>query len=221
MAWDAARVEAEFAAFFGGVAPDDARARKRLRILEAATELFVSQGYRKTSVDEVARAAGVSKGTVYLYFKGKTDLLVFAIGLEKWRHKDVLAAVFDPALSPRQRLRRYLETAFELIGLMPLTARIARRDPDLRHALDEIEPLLRERAERGRAEMMDLFLRPFAEEQGWTEQDLEDRGRALLGLLYAASAVMEAPGGNELEPHHHAVVLADMLVAGLAPGSDP
>ena len=39
-------------------------------------ELFERLGYRRTSVDEVARQAGVAKGTVYLYFKTKADLLV-------------------------------------------------------------------------------------------------------------------------------------------------
>ena len=40
--------------------PEDPRERKRLRIIQAATELFIRQGYRKTSMDEVARQAGVA-----------------------------------------------------------------------------------------------------------------------------------------------------------------
>ena len=43
---------------------DEKLRRKRERILRAATDLFVRLGYRKTSIDEVAKQAGVAKGTV-------------------------------------------------------------------------------------------------------------------------------------------------------------
>ena len=56
----------------GDVAGDDSKAKKRRLILDRATRLFVEQGYRKTSVEEVARAAGMAKGTVYLYYANKS-----------------------------------------------------------------------------------------------------------------------------------------------------
>ncbi|GMR18008.1 MAG: TetR/AcrR family transcriptional regulator [Gammaproteobacteria bacterium] len=43
-------------------------------ILAAASDLFVSKGFSATKLDDVARQAGVSKGTVYLYFKNKETL---------------------------------------------------------------------------------------------------------------------------------------------------
>ena len=43
-------------------------------ILDAADGLFVRFGYRKTTVEEIAQAAGLGKGTIYLYFKGKEEL---------------------------------------------------------------------------------------------------------------------------------------------------
>ena len=45
------------------------------RILGAAAELFVHYGYDKTTVDDIARKAGVSKGAIYLHFKSKDNLL--------------------------------------------------------------------------------------------------------------------------------------------------
>jgi len=53
------------------------RRRKEARapeLIAAALELFVERGYSATRLDDVARQAGVSKGTVYLYFKNKEDL---------------------------------------------------------------------------------------------------------------------------------------------------
>ena len=50
----------------------DVRAQE---ILNAAIELFVERGFSSTRLDDVAAKAGVSKGTVYLYYKNKDDLL--------------------------------------------------------------------------------------------------------------------------------------------------
>jgi AcrR family transcriptional regulator len=51
------------------------------RILDAAATLLVRWGYRKTTIDDVAREAGVAKGTIYLHWKDKTELFRAAI----WR----------------------------------------------------------------------------------------------------------------------------------------
>lgn len=44
-------------------------------LLQAALGLFVSQGYRHTTVDQIANAAGLTKGAVYFYFRNKEALL--------------------------------------------------------------------------------------------------------------------------------------------------
>ena len=44
------------------------------RILEAAAELIVRWGYKKTTVDDIARQAGVAKGTIYLHWKTREEL---------------------------------------------------------------------------------------------------------------------------------------------------
>lgn len=43
-------------------------------ILESATEVFAAEGYAAAKLDDVARRAGIAKGTIYLYFKDKQDL---------------------------------------------------------------------------------------------------------------------------------------------------
>src|SRR5664279_3783461 len=52
----------------------EANPERERRILDAASELITHYGYDKTTVDEIASAAGVSKGAVYLHFKSKEDL---------------------------------------------------------------------------------------------------------------------------------------------------
>lgn len=56
---------------------DGRSARKvetRRRIIQAASELFAEQGYTGTSMDQIAEAAGVSKGTIFYNYKNKADL---------------------------------------------------------------------------------------------------------------------------------------------------
>jgi AcrR family transcriptional regulator len=49
-------------------------AQKEMKILAAATELFAVQPFHKVLLSDVAEAAGVGKGTLYVYFKSKEDL---------------------------------------------------------------------------------------------------------------------------------------------------
>ncbi len=52
------------------------KADKRDAILRAAIETFAARGFFNAQVADVARGAGVAAGTVYLYFRGKDDLLI-------------------------------------------------------------------------------------------------------------------------------------------------
>ena len=47
---------------------------RRKAILAAAAEVFAKSGYQRTTVDQIAAAAGVAKGSIYLYFQSKEDL---------------------------------------------------------------------------------------------------------------------------------------------------
>src|SRR3984893_17197088 len=47
---------------------------KRTRILHEAQSLFIRYGVKRTSIDEVARAADIAKGTLYLYYESKERL---------------------------------------------------------------------------------------------------------------------------------------------------
>lgn len=52
---------------------------KKEQIIEAARELFTKYGYRKVSMDEIAKEAGVTKKTIYTYFKDKEELYQYFI----------------------------------------------------------------------------------------------------------------------------------------------
>jgi AcrR family transcriptional regulator len=213
-------IRAEFDVWTRDVDPNDPRERKRARILAAGTRLFVAQGYRKTSVDEIAREAGVSKGTVYLYFKNKNDLLVHAIAAEKMVHRERIEAIFEPGLSARKRLMRYLNTIFEILPQMPLARRLLRGDPDLLIVMAEMAPDLREKSEENRLRFFSMMLRPFAEARGWTEEDVLDRAMTLEGLVMSSASMLDSPVSRRLNPIRRARLLAETLANGLISGPD-
>ena len=84
---------------------EDAKQRnKRERILRAATDLFQRLGYRKTSIDDVAKQAAVAKGTVYLYYRNKAELVYHAISLEERQYLERMRPLAEETLTPRERL---------------------------------------------------------------------------------------------------------------------
>ncbi len=89
---------------------------KRDAILKAATEVFARRGYFQSQVADIARAAGVAAGTVYLYFRSKDDLLV---SIFERTMKDTLAAgrsAIAGVTDPRERLRQIARLHLERMG---------------------------------------------------------------------------------------------------------
>jgi TetR/AcrR family transcriptional regulator, fatty acid metabolism regulator protein len=89
---------------------------KRDAILRAATEVFARRGYFQSQVADVARAAGVAAGTVYLYFRSKDDLLV---SIFERTMKETLAegqSAISAVKDPRERLRRIARLHLERMG---------------------------------------------------------------------------------------------------------
>jgi AcrR family transcriptional regulator len=79
-------------------------------ILASAFELFRKQGYAATTLPQIAKGAGVSPGTVYIYFSSKLDVL-YAI-YDPWLRERIgrLEQRLARELDPRQRLRTLLRT---------------------------------------------------------------------------------------------------------------
>ncbi|MFH1215216.1 MAG: TetR/AcrR family transcriptional regulator [Pseudomonadota bacterium] len=55
---------------------EEKKRRTRKAILQAAVQLFGDKGFDRTSIDELARAAGVGKGTIYSYFQTKSEIFL-------------------------------------------------------------------------------------------------------------------------------------------------
>jgi AcrR family transcriptional regulator len=91
----------------------DEQAAKRQRILTAALKLFAHEPYQAVTMDRVAAAAGVAKGTLYLYFPSKDALYlgVLSDGLDT-AYRTYQASA-DPKLPVVERMRRSIGVMVE------------------------------------------------------------------------------------------------------------
>src|SRR3954464_9420189 len=89
---------------------------KRDAIRRAAIQVFAERGYFNAQVADVARAAGIAAGTVYLYFRSKDDLLVSIF------ERPVRDAIEEgrpsvaPLTEPVERLRAIARVHLERMG---------------------------------------------------------------------------------------------------------
>ena len=97
---------------------------KRVRILDAAVTVFADRGFFQSRVSDIADAAGVAGGTIYLYFKSKDDVLIslFEDRMEKIieRVKTELALVSDA----ESKLRVFVDQHLSMVQQHPQLAEV-------------------------------------------------------------------------------------------------
>jgi len=89
---------------------------RRTQILEAATRVFAEKGYHRATTKDIARAAEMAEGTIYLYFKNKAELLIALmehLDQETTQSADLAAGL---ELSPRALLTKRLEDDLAQLG---------------------------------------------------------------------------------------------------------
>jgi AcrR family transcriptional regulator len=100
-----------------------ARQRKSLRqqILDAASELFVRDGFENVSMRRIADKIEYSPTTIYLYFHDKAELLDQVCQETFARLLEVLSKIMDQPGDPLERLARGLHTYIDLAWRIPIT----------------------------------------------------------------------------------------------------
>lgn len=121
---------------------------KRRQILDGAQAIFHAQGFDAASMNEIAAAAGVSKGTLYVYFEDKEHLFVALIEREREKHRQHMYDALAEHPDLRQALAgfgvnlvRLLTDPFSL-SAHRIVLGVAERMPDLGRAFFERGPLL-------------------------------------------------------------------------------
>lgn len=80
---------------------------KREQILDGAKRVFMEQGFEAASMNDITRAAGVSKGTIYVYFENKEDLFGYMIERERRRITETIRHVLDGRKPIDETLREF------------------------------------------------------------------------------------------------------------------
>jgi AcrR family transcriptional regulator len=168
----------------------DERDRIEARLLETGRRLFERQGLRKTNVAELAAAAGIGKGSFYLFYPSKEALFMAISDRFETQVKSAfvteLDALRESGADARTLLRRYFALHFEAFERHPFLALLADRA--------ELEPLLlrigpqRFAAERERDAAFFAELIASWQREGVVDPDLDPRAvsalsRAVLALI--------------------------------------
>jgi TetR/AcrR family transcriptional regulator, fatty acid metabolism regulator protein len=108
-------------------------------ILRAADELLLERGYHDTSIDDIAARVGISKGTVYVHFASKEDLVFALIGRGMLQLQATLDDILAAPGTPREKLHAILRqlSAGMLSRQRIVLVEALFHDPELRSRLME------------------------------------------------------------------------------------
>lgn len=200
-------------------------ADKRERILKAAIKVFARKGFYATRVSEIAKAAGVADGTIYLYFRNKDDVLVSVFESRITRLVEVLREVVESEGSFEERFVRLVELQLGLLEGRRDLAEVVTVN------LRQSSKLLKQYAAPLFVQYLDVIAGLVAEGQqrGAVRADVNPRivARSLWGALDGV-AVTWAIGGGEpgqlkrAAQQVSAVFLAGLLAKGaVSPAQEP
>jgi len=92
------------------------RHERRRQLLDAALEVFVSQGYHAAAMDEIAERAGVSKPVLYQHFPGKLELYLALLDESVATLLDTVRDALRSNPDPKQRVAATFVAYFEYVG---------------------------------------------------------------------------------------------------------
>ena len=160
--------------------------RTRRRILQAAASCFAAKGFSRTTVEEIAATAGVSKGLVYHHFRGK-ELILEALlerTLADWGRVSEMREHVARAGSVFAGVERALRGSLEYAKSNPLVRGLFKLDPLVVQGLGSSAAVQRRLAD-GRAQLVEAMRAGVA--SGELRVDLDpERAADLLRLLIFA-----------------------------------
>src|SRR5438445_6472906 len=92
------------------------RHERRRQLLDAALEVFVSQGYHAAAMDDIAERAGVSKPVLYQHFPGKLELYLALLDESVVTLLDTVRDALRSNQDPKQRVAATFGAYFEYVG---------------------------------------------------------------------------------------------------------
>ncbi len=82
---------------------------KKIQILKAAQQIFARYGYFKSTMDDIAQAMGMKKGSLYYYYKSKEDILKDVVNYESEQFLNALQKEIESLKTPQEKILRFLQ----------------------------------------------------------------------------------------------------------------
>lgn len=185
------------------------RARITGQLLKAGHALFIAQGLRKTSLDDLVAPSGIAKSSFYAFFDSKEALYLELMLRQAPRLHAELAAVLDKAETARAALAGFLRTSVWMLEHNPFYRRLITHPEEMRAVARRMGP-----GELARAEEL-MPLREFLDAAQRKGQLVDADTDELLGVL---QAVLLLPmHREELGDQRYPAVL-DRLIGIVATG---
>ena len=109
------------------------RVERADRILDTARQLLLSWGYRRVTIDELARRAGVGKGTIYLHWRSREEVFHAVSAREAAAMTDAIVGALDAALK-KVRYSQFLPNPYQVTVHPALVMHHARAADDFQSA---------------------------------------------------------------------------------------
>jgi len=90
----------------------------RESVLKEAQEIFTKYGYAKTTMDDIARAMGKGKSSIYYYYKSKDEIFRAVVEHELNELRSKIMSAVDAAAGPREKLKAYVLQRMHGLGNM-------------------------------------------------------------------------------------------------------
>jgi AcrR family transcriptional regulator len=204
----------------GGRTQAERSATTREAIVAAATRLFAERGYEATGIDEVTRAAGVSKGALYHHYSDKADVLAAVYEDVETKLVERLVAVASRETDPLEAVRAGAH-AFLDACVDPVTRQIVLVDAPVGLGWERWRSI----GSRYGFGLLLAGLQAAADAGQIAGDHLEERSRLLLAALIEASLLMSASDTPRKTRAAIGVALDDLIegmrVPRLRRGSGP
>lgn len=189
------------------------REEKRGHILAAAAEVFARRGFGEATVDEIAAAAGVGKGTIYLYFPGKRGLFLAMLAWKAAQAKTELERAVQEAPGAVAGLRAIIATHLQIARRYIILAAVSAK------GLGPVDEGLQQAAMAFRRDYLAVIASHMERAMASGEFAPGDpflTATALLGALNSVAVNLSLPGGGDAEAA--ALALERLFLAGLQGG---
>jgi AcrR family transcriptional regulator len=215
---DLVEFQRRVAEYVGDIDPNSKKGRKRRAILEVATRMFAERGYRDTNMDELAATVGIAKGTLYLYFPKKIDLLFACAALEKSKFVPQILEMLASDAPAADKLKRWLFAVLTLPSESPLLCRLLDGDSEMTELLADYPPELRSEMDEGFPKLLHPLLEQLAGPgHRWSPVELRDRANVIRSIGFLAPYVRHEWVRPGMSAERFAAIMADLIVDGLRP----